>query len=126
MNLQPENNYIYDCPLCNTKWPIIDLIWGRYRLSTVSICTIIVHIPMLSSPRVSRAFHKLRRYHTRPLRLNWGPENVHFEKRIFVIQILMKGFFFVENLKNYQAQLFYVLSFPLRYLKTAQKMVQKF
>ena len=25
------------------------------------------------------AFHKLRRYHTRPLRLNWGPKNVHFK-----------------------------------------------
>ena len=32
----------------------------------------------LSSPRGARAFHELRRYHTRPLRLNWGPENVHF------------------------------------------------
>ena len=28
-------------------------------------------------------FIKLRRYHTRPLRLNWGPENVHFEKTHF-------------------------------------------
>ena len=35
---------------------------------------------MLSSPREARAFHELRRYHTRPLRLNWGPKNVHFRK----------------------------------------------
>ena len=37
----------------------------------------------LSSPRGARAFHELRRYHTRPLRLNWGPENVHFGKTQF-------------------------------------------
>ena len=30
-----------------------------------------------------QAFHELRRYHTRPLRLNWGPGNVHFGKRHF-------------------------------------------
>ena len=36
----------------------------------------------------------------------------------------MLGFFFFENLKNYQAQLFYVLRFPLWYLKTAQKMTK--
>ena len=47
------------------------------------------------------------------------------EKRNFGTQISMLGFlFFFENLKNYQAQLFYVLSFPLGYLKTAQKAVQ--
>ena len=34
----------------------------------------------LSSPREARAFNELRRYHTRPLQLNWGPENVHFRK----------------------------------------------
>ena len=79
---------------------------------------------ILSSPR--EAFSELRRYHTRPLRLNSGPKNVYFGKthfrdpninvRIFIL--------FFENLKNYQAQLFYVLHFPLRYLKTAQKLVQ--
>ena len=37
----------------------------------------------LSSPRGARNFHELRRYHTRPLRLNWGPENVHFGKTHF-------------------------------------------
>ena len=29
-----------------------------------------------------QAFHELRRYHTRPLQLNWGPENVHFRKTL--------------------------------------------
>ena len=28
-------------------------------------------------------FDELRRYHTRPLQLNWGPENVHFGKTHF-------------------------------------------
>ena len=28
----------------------------------------------LSSPREAQAFHELRRFHTRPLRLNWGPD----------------------------------------------------
>ena len=37
----------------------------------------------LSSPREARACHELRRYHTRPLRLNWGPENVHIGKTQF-------------------------------------------
>ena len=37
----------------------------------------------LSSPRFARAFHELRRYHTTPLRLHWGPENVPFRKRHF-------------------------------------------
>ena len=39
---------------------------------------------MLSSPHGARAFHELRRYHTRPLQLNWGPKNVHFEKAHFL------------------------------------------
>ena len=42
-----------------------------------------VYQVFLSSPREARAFHELRRYHTRPLRLNWGPENVHFRKTQF-------------------------------------------
>ena len=32
----------------------------------------------LSSTREARAFHKLRRYYTRPLRLDWGPKNGRF------------------------------------------------
>ena len=75
----------------------------------------------LTSPRGARAFHELRRYHTRPLRLNWGPGNVHFGKTHFWDpNINVRILFFLENLKNYQAQLFYVLSFPLGYLKTFQ------
>ena len=31
----------------------------------------------------ARAFNELRRYHTRPLQLDWGPENVHFRKTRF-------------------------------------------
>ena len=57
-------------------------------------------------PRGARAFHELRRYHTRPLRLNWGPENVHFGKRHFWDLNINVNIFFVENLKNYQTQLF--------------------
>merc|ERR1712127_863171 len=78
------------------------------------------HFPQLSSPHKARAFHELRRYHTRPLRFNWGPENVHFRKT----QFWNPNINVRKNLKNYQAQLFYVLSFPLGYLKMAQKMVQ--
>ena len=64
---------------------------------------------VLSSPREARAFHELKRYHTRLLRLNWGPENVHFKKTQFWDpNINVKILFFLENLKNYQAQLFYV------------------
>ena len=37
----------------------------------------------LSSPRGAWAFDESRRYHTRPSRFNWGPENVHFGKTLF-------------------------------------------
>ena len=37
----------------------------------------------LSSPRGAWAFHELRRFHTRPLQLNWVPKNVHFGKTPF-------------------------------------------
>ena len=78
--------------------------------------------PRVGRPRGARAFHELRRYHTRPLQLNWGPKNVHFGKTHFWdLNINIR---ILKDLKNYQAQLFYVLSFPLGYLKTAQKTVQ--
>ena len=32
---------------------------------------------------IQKDFCELRRYHTRPLRLNWGSENVHFGKTYF-------------------------------------------
>ena len=76
---------------------------------------------VLSSPREARAFHKLSRYHTRPLRLNCGPKNVHFRKTQFWDPNINDR---ILNLKKYKAQLFNVLSFPLGYLKTAQKTVQ--
>ena len=50
-------------------------------------------------PRGARAFHELRRYHTRPLRLNWGPENVHFGKTHFWDLNI--------NVRIYQVQLFF-------------------
>ena len=34
-------------------------------------------------PSEAPALTKLRRYHTRPNRFNWGPENVHFGKTYF-------------------------------------------
>ena len=38
-----------------------------------------IYVWSLSSPHEARA-PKLRRYHTRPLRFSWDPENVHFGK----------------------------------------------
>ena len=55
-------------------------------------------------------FHELRRYHTRPLRLNWGPENVHFGETHFRDPNISVKIF----LKNYQAQLFF-LHFSLEF-----------
>ena len=60
-NKLPSYNIIYcktEISLLNTFYFLL-LIWFPYH-------------DILSSPR------KLRRYHTRPLRLNWSPENVHF------------------------------------------------
>ena len=57
---------------------------------------------------------ELRKYHTRPLRLNWGPENVRLEKRILGTQISMLGFFCWKFKELPGAT--YVLRFPLRYL----------
>ena len=55
-----------------------------------------------------------------------GPRKCTFwENRFFGTQISMLRFsFFFANWKNYQEQLYSVFSFPLRYRKTAQKMVQ--
>ena len=72
-------------------------------------------------PRRAWSFDELRRYHIRPSRFNWGPENVHFGKTHFRdLNINGRVFVVVGNIKNYQAQLFYVLCFSLGYLKTAQ------
>ena len=109
------------------KWPIwvtsCYLIFFNYQMLNFDS---VLHSGLdLSSPRGARAFPELRRYHTWPLRLNWGPENVHFGKRHFWdLNINVRIFIFLENLKNYRAQFFYVLNFPLGYLKMAKKTVQ--
>ena len=43
----------------------------------------------------ARAFDELRRYHARPLRLNWGPKNVHFVKTHFRKPDIDASFFFI-------------------------------
>ena len=76
-------------------------------------------------PRGLLAFHELRRYHTRPLRLNWGPENVHLGKTHFWdSNINVRILIFFGKFTELPGATFYVLSFPLGYLKTAQKTVQ--
>ena len=57
---------------CCTLWYFKVLFGPLWR--------VMVFFGILSSPREARAFHELRRYHTRPLQLNWGPEKVHFRK----------------------------------------------
>ena len=56
----------------------LNYVWKGWELFTL-IC----RLSALSSPRGAWAFDELRTYHTRPLRLNWGPENIRFGKRIF-------------------------------------------
>ena len=65
-----------------------------------TISTVVKMIYQARAKRVrgARAFHELRRYHTRPLRLNWGPENVHFGKMHFRDLNINARIF-----KNYQA-----------------------
>ena len=63
---------------------------------------------MLSSPSGVWGFDELRKYHTRPLRLNWGPKNVHFGNTHF------------WKFKELPGKTFYVLRFPLQYLKKGQ------
>ena len=50
----------------------------------------------LSSPRGAWAFDELRMYHTRPLRFNWDPENVHFGKTHLRDLIINARLFFLE------------------------------
>ena len=69
------------------------------NLSFTSLVYKGIVISGLSSPRGAPAFHKLRRYHTRPLPLNWGPENVLFGKTHFWDpNINVRIFIFLENL----------------------------
>ena len=43
----------------------------------------ITFFSILSSPRGAWAFEELSRYHTRPLRFNWDPENVQIWENAF-------------------------------------------
>ena len=65
----------------------------------------------------------------RPLRLNWGPNNVHFGQRHFMDPNIDTRIFQLisKYLDNYQAQLFYALRFSLWHLKrpTKRSEVQK-
>ena len=80
-----------------TKYPLIwtiSLVWQYWQgMGNTLLCDMCLVLPqkrkeilvknILSSPRGPWAFDELRRYHTRPLRLNWGPKNVHFGKTHF-------------------------------------------
>ena len=108
------------------KWLCQQILHNAWDILLLCVAIWVIRVQnKLSSPRGAWAFDELRRYHNRPLQLNWGPENVHFGKMHFRDpNINARIFIFLENLKNYQAQLFYVLRFPLRYLKMAHKTVQ--
>ena len=55
-----------------------------------------------SSNQGRAGFDELKRYHTRPLRFNWGPENVHFGKTHFWDpNINVRIFIFLGKLKKY-------------------------
>ena len=78
--------------------------WNCYTFLCIFFSSTIYNVEtydqFLLSPRGAWAFDELRRYHTRPLRFNCGSVNVHFEKT------QARVLFLLENLKNYQAQLF--------------------
>ena len=48
-------------------------------------------------PRGVWAFDELRRYHTRPLRLNWGPKNEHFGITHFWDPTIDPSFFLITR-----------------------------
>ena len=83
------------------------------------------YIP-LSSPRGARAFHVLRRYHNRPLQLNWGPENVHFGKTHFWDPNINVKFFFFWKLKELPGATFLCFEFSTRVPKNGPKIGTKF
>ena len=74
---------------------------------------------LLKNYIIKAGFSRIKKipYQAPPTHL--GPQKCTLKKNA----ILGHKYQFQENLKNYQAQLFYVLSFPLGYLKTAQKTV---
>ena len=69
-----------------------------------------LRLDLLSRPRGAWAFDKLRRFHTRPLRFNWGPKNVHFGKTHFRDPNIDASIFRVstKNSDKYQTQMFCV------------------
>ena len=82
---------------------------------------------MLSSPCGARAFHELRRYHARPLRLNWGPENVYFGKTHFRDpNNKVKIFIFCGKLKKLPGATLLFLTFSTRVPKNGPKNDPKF
>ena len=54
-------------------------------LFVLKACALLTLLTYLFTVKANfiKAFHKVSRYNTRPLRLNWGPENVHFGKKHF-------------------------------------------
>merc|ERR1712127_1057863 len=80
----------------------------------------------LLSPREARAFHELRRYHTRSLRLNWGPENVHFRKTQFWDpNINVKIFIFFGKFKELPGATFLCFELSTRVPQNGPKNGQK-
>merc|ERR1712127_575336 len=81
---------------------------------------------LVIKPARSAGFSLIKKIPYQALPTQLGPRKCTFSKKAFLgPKYQCKDFyFFGKFLKNYQAQLFYVLSFPLGYLKTAQKTVQ--
>ena len=65
-----------DKKYCFSVFSLLKIFQKCYGLLLISV--------LLSSPHEAQAFDEIRRYHTRPLRTNWGPENVHFGKMQFL------------------------------------------
>ena len=99
------------------------VLFGKNQYYFMTVFAFLSHVD-LSSPRGAWAFDELRRYHTRPLRINWGPENVNFRKTYFrepnmdakIFQLITKNQ--INARRNYLD-----FFFSLRYLKSAQKTV---
>ena len=98
-----------------------------FKLRCQNISPFYQQTPLYQARAERRLFTELRRYHTMPLRLNWGPVNVHFRKTQFWDpNINVKILFLFENLKNYQAQLFLSFEFSTRVPKNGPKNGPKF
>ena len=111
LRTRPETKWCNSSDVGNTVFTFISKIWCNLFFNKTK------YLIWLSSPHGVQAFHELRRYP--------GPSDSIVAKKMYILEkcilgthISMLGFFF-ENSKNYQAQLFFVLRFPLRSLKTA-------